>query len=73
MRGLLRDLASLRSEVFAAPPGLHTAVMVHLGPHAGAVPRSSRARAAVTATVGTAVAAAAIVGGVVLRRQRIAG
>jgi hypothetical protein len=70
MRGLLRDLASLRDEVLAAPPGLHAAVMARLG-SAGATPR--RIRSAVTATTGAVVAAAAIAGGLVLRRHRTAG
>jgi hypothetical protein len=73
MRGLVRDLASLRTEVFAAPPGLHAVVTANLAPLAGVAPRSSRLRTAVAAAAGTAVAAAAIVGGVVLRRQRVPG
>jgi hypothetical protein len=69
-RGLLRDLASLRDELLVAPPGLHAAVMARLDPP-GSVP--SRVRTAVTATAGTVVAAAAIAGGLVLRRHRAAG
>ncbi len=72
MRGLLRDLAALRDEVLEAPPGLHAAVMADLGPQAGAA-RGSRVRTAAKAVAGTAVAAAAIAGGLVLRRQRAAG
>jgi hypothetical protein len=70
MRGLLRDLACLRDEVLVAPPGLHAAVMSRLG-SAGAAPH--RIRTAVTATAGAVVAAAAIAGGLLLRRHRPAG
>lgn len=73
MRGLLRDLASLRAEVLAAPPGLHAAVMERLGDQGLGAPAVS-VRARVAAGAGAAVVAvAAIAGGLVLRRQRVAG
>ena len=71
MRGLRRDLASLRGDVVPAPPGFHAAVMAGL-----AVPGARRSgvgvRGVLGAAAGAAVAAAAVAGGVALRRVRAA-
>jgi hypothetical protein len=71
LRGLRRDLASLRGEVVPAPPGFHAAVMAGL-----ADPGTRRSgiggRGVLGAAAGAAVAAAAVAGGVALRKVRAA-